>query len=74
MENPLGILFVAIGVFTVLGGVFNWDWYMNYPKARFMTSLMGRGGARVFYIIFGLGVIAFGVHFTAGIIKVNPRR
>lgn len=43
---------VAVGTFSCCGGLFDWDWFMELPKAQRMVNLLGREGARVFY---GLG-------------------
>ena len=55
------ILILACGLFTLAGGIKNWDWFMSHPKARFMVGLLGRGGARVFYTILGLAITVSGV-------------
>lgn len=71
--NPMGLFFVFAGLFSVAGGVCNWDWFMNHHKAQFMSSLLGRNGARVFYMILGLGLAVFGALYAAGIIQDSPR-
>jgi hypothetical protein len=67
-----GLTFVALGVFVICGAVFNWDWFMNDSKARFFTSLLGRTGARFFYVLFGCGLIVLGVLLANGVIP-DPR-
>ncbi|MGB3714290.1 MAG: Imm17 family immunity protein [Candidatus Promineifilaceae bacterium] len=39
------IIVVLVGLFTITGGLFNWDWYMTERKARFVVKLLGRTGA-----------------------------
>ncbi len=55
-------------VFCILGGLFtigcawsNYNWFMNHYKARWLVSLLGRTGARVFYVIVGLLLFLFGL-------------
>lgn len=67
--NPLGLAIIAAGLFTAIAGVGNWDWFMNHPKARFMCSIFGREGARVFYIIIGIAFVVLGVLFAIGMIQ-----
>lgn len=54
------IIFLA-GIFSILGGVFNWNWFMNNRRARFFVKVFGRGGARIFYIILGVVLLVLGV-------------
>ena len=66
--NPWGLIFVAIGVFSTAAGILDWDWFMHHPKARFMASMMGRGGARVFYILLGIALVVLGAPVAAGVV------
>ena len=67
--NPMGLLLVACGLFSAAGAVMDWDWFMNHRKARFMTSIFGRNGARAFYVILGLVLVVLGTLITAGILQ-----
>jgi Immunity protein 17 len=67
--NPLGLLMAAAGVFAVAGGIFDWEWFMNHRKARFLSRLITRTGARVFYIVLGLGIVLLGALMTFGVIQ-----
>lgn len=60
---------VAVGVFSISGSVFNWEWFMNHRKARFFSNLLGRAGARIFYGILGIAFIVLGILFATGIIQ-----
>lgn len=64
-----GLLAIAVGLFTVSGAGFDWEFFMNNHKARLVTSILGRTGARVFYGLLGTVLIVFGVLFAFGIIK-----
>ena len=46
-------LVVAAGIFTILGALLDWDWFMYHPHARFFVTILGRTGMRVFYILLG---------------------
>lgn len=60
------ILLVAVGLFSVLAGVFNWDFFFNSRKARLWIRLFGRGGARIFYILLGVLIIVLGIFSQVG--------
>lgn len=67
--NPIGLLIAAAGLFSAAGGILDWEWFMNHHKARFMTNILTRTGARIFYILLGLGLVVLGVLIAMGIIK-----
>ena len=67
--NPIGLLFVALGVFTALAAALDWEWWMGGRKARFFVVLFGRGGARMFYALLGIGLIVLGALLAAGVIQ-----
>jgi len=69
MKNPLGLLFIAFGIFAMAGAICDWEWYMNSRKARGLVKLFGRTATRVFYTILGLGLLVFGVLMTFGAIQ-----
>ena len=66
--NPIGLIFVATGVLSFMGGIFNWDWFFNTFKARMVVKTFGRYGARIFHCILGLALIVVGALTTFGII------
>ncbi len=73
MGSKAIIIFVIFtGIFTVLASAFNWDFFFNNRKARLFVGLLGRTGARIIYLIFGLLIIAFGVALLAGFVSFYP--
>ncbi len=52
---------IAIGLFTAIGAMADWDWFMNNHRARIFVSMFGRDGARIFYGVVGAAFIIFGV-------------
>ena len=52
-------IFIAVGLFMTLAAVMNWDWFMESRRARMMSRLLTRNGARAFYAILGLALISF---------------
>lgn len=69
--NPVGLIFIAAGAFSMLGAICNWDWFMNARKAKFMVNILTRDGARIFYGILGLGLVVLGVLVRMGIIDMS---
>ena len=51
------------GFFTLLAGRSNWKWFWNHPKAKRVLSMCrGKKGARIFYSILGILLIALGIN------------
>lgn len=58
MEKLLiSIVLIGAGIFSILGGVFNWDFFFNNRKAELWVRIFKRNGARVFYVLIGILVI-----------------
>ncbi len=66
-----GLFFVAIGTFTILGAILNWEWFMNSRKAAFMVKILTRNGARIFYGVVGLALVVLGTLGTTGAIDLS---
>ena len=48
-----GWVFAAIGLFVMGSAIFDWNSFMTHPKARPITWLFGRNGARILYAVLG---------------------
>ena len=59
------ILFIALGLFSMVAAILNLDWYFKTSGAVVVVNGCGRGGARVFYAVLGAGLVACG---TLGLI------
>ena len=66
--DPVGLLIVAVGLFSVCGAVFDWEWSMTNRKARALVALLGCGGAGVFYALLGAGIMFLGILILLGAI------
>jgi hypothetical protein len=60
-ETFTQIFFMAVGIFSVLGAFFEWDFFFKNRRAVFVLNLLGKSGARIFYIV--VGVILFSIAF-----------
>lgn len=47
------VCFIA-GAFSLICSACNFDWYFNTRKAQRFVRLVGRTGARIFYIVLGI--------------------
>lgn len=70
----VGAVAIAIGLFVSSAALFNWDWYYQLHKARWIESIWGRSGARVFFGILGLGLIVLGAAIATGMLSGEPER
>lgn len=66
MMIVMGLVFAAIGLFSLMGAVMNWDWYFNNRRARGVVAIFGRNGARIFYGILGVFIMAIGAVAVIG--------
>ena len=64
MNIAFMITMVLGGIFSICGAIFNWDFFFENYKARHVVKLIGRNGARVFYVLLGLFVIFCGIMFV----------
>ena len=56
-NDLVGFIFaIAVGAFAILASIFNWDFFFNSRKAKFMVNVLTRNGARIFYGIVGLAL------------------
>jgi hypothetical protein len=58
--EPINYFIIFAGLFSIAGGIFNWDWFMNNRRAYIFVKLFKRTGARIFYVFLGLFIIAMG--------------
>lgn len=71
MNIAVGLIIIACGAFSICGGVFDWEWFMNNYKAKPLVAIFGRKGARIFYGILGGFIIVLGVLAMIGTITMD---
>ena len=62
----VGVVTIGLGIFLASVAIFNWEWYYQLRKARWVESLCGRAGARVFHVLLGLALIVLGAAIATG--------
>ncbi|MCC7012787.1 MAG: immunity 17 family protein [Planctomycetes bacterium] len=60
-EIWLALIVIAVGAFSLLCAIKDWDWFILSAKAKLVVLLLGRKGARIFYAVLGIVLIAMGV-------------
>ena len=56
------LIVMFAGLFSIAGGAMNWDFFMNNYRAKLFVSVLGREGARVVYVLLGLGLLGAGAY------------
>lgn len=54
-------MFIALGLFSVVAAIGNIEWYFRTEGARMFVRWWGRRGARVFYFLLGIALMAGGL-------------
>jgi small neutral amino acid transporter SnatA (MarC family) len=62
----VGSVAVGLGLFFLLVALFNWEWYFSVRSARLVGRLLGRTGARIFYMLLGAGLVTLGIAIACG--------
>lgn len=58
MENVL----IAVGGLVCIGAAYyDWDWFFNNYRLRFLRRCLGRAGTRLFYALMGGFFMVFAV-------------
>lgn len=70
MKDFIPWLLIACGTFGLLGGALDWSFFMESRKAQIFVRLIGRGGARVFYVALGLALVTFGICALLGYVDL----
>ncbi len=65
----MGWVLAAVGVFAICGATFEWGFFMNHRKARFLVSLFGRTAARIIYMALGAGLVVTGLLIGMGVVQ-----
>lgn len=63
-EFFISLALLLIGIFSIGGSYFNWEFFFNNRKAKRLVNIIGRKGARVFYFVLGL------IFVTAGAVSL----
>ena len=65
----LAWILVGAGAFSICGGLFDWEWFMNSRRAQFWLKAFGRRGARIFYVVLGVVIVTLGSMMALGVLS-----
>lgn len=57
----LFVIFILMGAFSLVAAAFNFNWYFESEGVMMFVRRFGRKGARIFYAVLGLVLIAGGI-------------
>ncbi|MGL4519744.1 MAG: immunity 17 family protein [Phocaeicola sp.] len=70
MHYLLQAIFATMGGVSLLASLLNWEWFFTAQNMQFITSRVGRGGARIIYALLGVALIALAIYFFTEVQKV----
>lgn len=62
-------LLTGVGIFTIICAAGDFDFFMEHRKAQFLSRIVGRVGARIFYALIGMLVAGTGIAGLMGHIR-----
>ena len=65
----IGVAIALAGLFSVVCAAKDYDWFMGNQKAKAAMWLLGRTGARIFYIVLGAALVVVGVCLVFGVLR-----
>jgi len=65
-DTFVGSVAIGVGLWAMWSALANWQWSFQLHKTRWLESMVGRTGARFFYIVLGVGMIALGFAIVCG--------
>ena len=71
LHNVVQVIFLLTGAISLLSALFDWEWFFTTDNSRFVVKRLGRNGARWFYGIVGVLLIAAAIFFYFQIEKVK---
>ena len=71
LHNIVQGIFLLTGVLTLLSSTLDWEWFFTADNSRFVVKRLGRNGARWFYGVIGVLLIAAAVFFYFQVERVK---
>ena len=62
----LGWVLIVAGLSTIGLVMYRWDWLMKSDRMRFMVKVLKEPGARIFYAIVAIALMALGFPLVTG--------
>lgn len=71
MHYIMQAIFATMGTISLLASLRNWEWFFAAQNMQFITSRMGRNGARIIYGILGIVLIVLAIYFYQEVKKID---
>ena len=71
LHNGVQAIFLLAGILTLLSSALDWEWFFTADNSRYIVKRLGRNGARWFYGIIGVLLIAAAIFFYFQVEKVK---
>lgn len=65
MSGFMILVCICAGVFSIFCALKDYDFFMESRKAVLFVKILGRNGARVFYVLLGIFLIVFAAYMHA---------
>ncbi len=70
-ETFTQILFMAAGIFSILGAYFEWNFFYKNRKVQRIIKLFGPSGAKIFYIVIGIIIFSIALLDMTNVIDIH---
>ncbi len=70
-ETFTQILFMAAGIFSILGAYFEWNFFYKNRKVQRIIRLFGPSGAKIFYIVIGIIIFSIALLDMTNVIDIH---
>ena len=71
LHNIVQGIFLLTGMLTLLSSILDWEWFFTADNSRFVVKRLGRNGARWFYGVIGVLLIAAAIFFYFQVERVK---
>jgi small neutral amino acid transporter SnatA (MarC family) len=61
----MSTIIILSGPFIIAAAVLDWEWFFANWRAALFVKIFGRNGARAFYGLLGVLVLALGLNMTS---------
>ena len=69
MSTWLSVLVILVGVYSLVGGLLDWEWFMTTGRQARFVARIGRKRARIVYIALGLLLSGLGFASAFGLVR-----
>ncbi|MGL5937673.1 MAG: immunity 17 family protein [Phocaeicola sp.] len=71
MHYVMQAIFATMGILSILASLLNWKWFFAAQNMQAIISHIGYTGARIFYAVVGILLVAIALYFFFEVQKVT---